>query len=393
MNVDIEQHIHLLGDWAPGKISVNTSFHLHATCINLEGPVISDTKRLTPIEKVGPHLFSTSLPTFTSHLIASIANNHIMDYGVNGVRETINNLEELGFLSNGFIENSSKQIEPTYFSHQGKKIGFLAVGEDQFGSSRFNSQGYRSSIFLTSEVINEVKKHCDFMIVSFHGGIENHLVPSPARQNRFRSFIEAGANIVYGHHTHIPQGWEFYKKGLIFYGLGNFATDPGVISHSKLGAYSLAPAIDIHDLSKTKFYVTKQTLENNAISISRHELHNSDLRTYFSQLNTVTSDRDEVLNIWKVSSVDNFELYYQKSLGIGLTSIERLKRIILISISRLKSWQIHTSNYEKMERKIIFHFFANDSHSELISDSLSIEINAQRSYAHIELQKVVDEIG
>ena len=74
--------------------------------------------------------------------------------------------------------------------------------------------------------IADARCQADAVIVSFHGAAEMCPWPSPRRQALLRSFVDAGADIIHGHHAHVPQGYEIYRGALIAYGLGNFAVDP-----------------------------------------------------------------------------------------------------------------------------------------------------------------------
>ena len=63
----------------------------------------------------------------------------------------------------------------------------------------------------------------DWIIVSMHRGVEYAAAPSSTQVEFAHKVIDAGANIVIGHHPHVPQGIESYHEGMIFYSLGNFA--------------------------------------------------------------------------------------------------------------------------------------------------------------------------
>ncbi len=74
----------------------------------------------------------------------------------------------------------------------------------------------------------------DFVIVLLHSGYEYVESPSPPQQAAARLAIEAGADLVLGHHAHVVQGVEFLEEGIILYGLGNFAFEDGGVNSSAL---------------------------------------------------------------------------------------------------------------------------------------------------------------
>jgi poly-gamma-glutamate synthesis protein (capsule biosynthesis protein) len=77
--------------------------------------------------------------------------------------------------------------------------------------------------------IQEAKKKSDCIIIIAHGGHEHYELPSPRMKKWYRFFVDAGANAVIGHHTHIISGYEVYQEAPIFYSLGNFCFDwPGL---------------------------------------------------------------------------------------------------------------------------------------------------------------------
>jgi poly-gamma-glutamate synthesis protein (capsule biosynthesis protein) len=73
--------------------------------------------------------------------------------------------------------------------------------------------------------IQEAKKKADYVIVIAHGGREHYQLPTPQQRERFRFFVDSGADIVVGHHSHCYSGFEKYNGKPIFYSLGNFIFD------------------------------------------------------------------------------------------------------------------------------------------------------------------------
>lgn len=136
--------------------------------------------------------------------LVNLANNHTGDFGPEGARQTIAAVEKagVGSFGNGRIDTRVvKGIEVV-------NIGYLGGGK-----------GTRE------KVVKDVKKHKrpdNLVIVSFHWGVEGLNVPTDDQRTMAHAVIDAGANVVLGHHPHVLQGIETYKDRHIVYSLGNF---------------------------------------------------------------------------------------------------------------------------------------------------------------------------
>ncbi len=150
----------------------------------------------------------------------NIANNHIIDAGVDGFLDTIKTLKKakIGYFGGGTLKE-----EGTWKTEiKGLKVTLV-------GYNQYNFPPKKSGIFLKNikqeNILDEIRqysKECDILIVSLHWGIEKVFYPSPEQISLSHQIIDAGAYLVLGHHPHVIQGIERYKKGLIAYSLGNF---------------------------------------------------------------------------------------------------------------------------------------------------------------------------
>jgi len=153
--------------------------------------------------------------------ILNVANNHIMDLGLEGFNETLEVLNRNGLK---FIGAGNQKFTHSYSiaERKGIKLGFLGYYSGGF-------RDIKKGIFVDKINENEIsagikhlKSKCDVVIVSLHWGIENVFYPSPKQIKLARNLIYAGSSLVLGHHPHVVQGIERYKNGLIVYSLGNF---------------------------------------------------------------------------------------------------------------------------------------------------------------------------
>jgi len=162
--------------------------------------------------------------------ILNIANNHIMDLGIEGFSNTLDALNEGGLLFVGANDEPGRKYQ--ILEKKGIKLGFVGYTEDGFNLSQ---QGVWINRIDQTDIIKDIefiKPQCDFIIISLHWGIENIFYPSPKQIRLAHRLIDAGATVILGHHPHVIQGIERYKHGLIAYSLGNFQFDPR-LSHSK----------------------------------------------------------------------------------------------------------------------------------------------------------------
>lgn len=146
--------------------------------------------------------------------IVNIANNHILDYGVEGYKDTLDILDKKEICYIG----TPKQTKYPYkvVEKNGVKIGFLGYSG---GDGRYISKIDEKEIIKD---INNLKGYADIIIISLHWGVEYFFYPMPDQQKLARNLIEAGADIILGHHPHVVQGIEKYQKGIAIYSLGNF---------------------------------------------------------------------------------------------------------------------------------------------------------------------------
>lgn len=173
----------------------------------------------------------------------TIANNHLLDCGREGVRETLATLSQQGIEVVGGGPNESTAHNAAIFDTRGGRVGLLgyywnrrtaAIG-DLPGSARDLPE-------LVERDIGRLKRHADRVAVMVHWGVPYERQPSDEDRMKARHFIDCGADIVIGHHPHIIQPLEVYRGRPIFYSVGNFAFGSG---NSR--AESLLPCVRFFD--------------------------------------------------------------------------------------------------------------------------------------------------
>lgn len=198
------------------------------TIANLETPLIN---KETPIEKSGA-VFGSPKEALNAIKKANIsflnlANNHILDHGIEGLNTTIRALKDYNFCFSGAGESLAVARKPFSKRHKDKVISILSYSEHEFNVATDNSGGGNPlDIIDFVQRIRNLKDTSDFIILLYHGGKENYMLPTPKQQKLCRFFVEEGVNIVVCQHSHIGGAYEEYADGVIFYGQGNFVFDP-----------------------------------------------------------------------------------------------------------------------------------------------------------------------
>lgn len=136
--------------------------------------------------------------------VASLANNHVNDYGEEGYNDTVTALEKYGVLV-------GRDAEPVYVDAGGLTVGILCC----------NVWGYYQTD-RACDILAEMSEVSDVQIVFPHGGVMGTYIPDEWRVYCFRQMIDAGAEVVAGAHPHKLQPVERYNDGVICYSLGDF---------------------------------------------------------------------------------------------------------------------------------------------------------------------------
>jgi len=268
---------------------------------NLEAPL---SKCVKSIPKTGPALKANPacLHFFekTPFDLLTLANNHIMDYGFNGFKDTIENIEKanLGYVGGGLT--SEKAHEPYVIQFDKNfKIAVLNFAENEWSTI----PGIHGTLVNMVDPIRnyyqvlECKHAYDKVLVITHGGIENYPLPSPELKKRLRFYVNAGADAVINHHTHSISGFEEFKGKPIYYSLGNFLFDYPK-KYNKNWFEGLAVELNFskekEEINHT-FYTFDQCKDEAVLSLHQGEKKN-ELEKQIKSLNNTIND-DNQLNI------------------------------------------------------------------------------------------------
>lgn len=156
--------------------------------------------------------------------VATLANNHVFDYGLTGFRETLDVLRRHGVRTVGAGMTLAEALAPLRLTVGDERITIVNFGEGEDLTASTGGPGVCGwEIDKLARTIRAAKRRGDFVVVVGHAGLEYIPFPPPYVVEAFRALSEAGADCVVGHHPHVPQGLEVRRGRLIAYGLGNFA--------------------------------------------------------------------------------------------------------------------------------------------------------------------------
>jgi poly-gamma-glutamate synthesis protein (capsule biosynthesis protein) len=206
------------------------------TFANLETPVdLSRECSTYPLFNVGRAYLDAAVEAGIE--VFSLANNHAYDQGPEGVAATLASMEEQGRGSYrrlwhaGTLADPRQGFAPETILCGGVRIGFLAATQE-LNLPLERPYVLRVDYRLAEEaeaflrLVREAAPRFDLLVVSYHGGREYAREPERGRRRFFRNLLDCGADIVWGHHPHVLQGYELVERpegrGLALYSAGNF---------------------------------------------------------------------------------------------------------------------------------------------------------------------------
>lgn len=197
------------------------------TIANLETPL---TERGTKqIKEYAYRSSPNALPAFkeAGFDLVNLANNHILDYGTEGLLDTFDHLDKAGIRWFGAGHNAAEAFKPVVVEKKGIKIAFLGLSKvvpTQEWKAGKDRPGVADTYALKAplEAVRSAKQQADLVVVVAHWGIEQQDTPEKYQRDFAREYIDAGADLIVGGHPHVLQGFEPYKGKWIAYSLGNF---------------------------------------------------------------------------------------------------------------------------------------------------------------------------
>ncbi len=324
---------------------------------NLETP-LADVE--SPIAKCGPNLIA---PTSTIKGyqaicadILTLANNHILDHGVQALESTRRVLKENGIAFFGVGDTPQEAAEPYIFEFAGKKVGLYACAEHEFSIVTDQTPGVNPFDPLESlDHVAALKTRCDFVVVLYHGGKEHYRYPSPNLRKVCRKLVEKGANLVVCQHSHCVGCEEKYRGGTIVYGQGNFLFD---LCDNEFWGTGLLVALDA-DFNVSYLPLTK---DGNKVKLAHSEAAEEILAGFKARSREITVDGvvEAKYAEFAEKMKNNYLLHFSGGRrGLFWRAVNKLSR------GRLAAWTIKRK-YKPKQLLALQNFVECEAHRELM---------------------------
>jgi hypothetical protein len=192
--------------------------------VNLECALSTDA---SPVWKSGSvfkgrpvHISGLTVVPFE---VVTLANNHVFDYGPEAFLQTQKLLSENSIRSVGAGMNAEEARRPLVLEVKGVRIGIVNFSEGEDLTAAVSGPGvFGWEVDTVVDCVRAIRPGVDVILVICHGGVEYIPFPPPYLADAFRRIAEAGADLVIGHHAHVPQGVQICNGVPICYSLGNF---------------------------------------------------------------------------------------------------------------------------------------------------------------------------
>jgi poly-gamma-glutamate synthesis protein (capsule biosynthesis protein) len=309
----------------------------------------------SPIAKAGKNLRgkpeSIKALSLVPFDVACLANNHIMDFGSSALNDTRMQLHANGIRTVGAGLSRQEALEPLVVDIAETRLGIVNFCEGEDDTSATNGPGvFGWEIETIVDTVQKLRSRVDVIVVIGHAGREYTPAPPPYIQKVFRTIAQNGADIVIGHHPHVPQGIELFEGIPIVYSLGNFVFSQYTkvkyqrrgyllsieLTHGKLSGFALIPYM-LRDSGLQKLTGIQKT------SFLRR------LRV----VSEILATPDQVSAIWN-AFIDSFgETYWKENCG-GIADLVNLMR------------QGHVNDTARLRNR-----FLTPAHRHFIADGLT----------------------
>lgn len=326
---------------------------------NLEVPLCDNED---PIEKCGRNLIA---PTNTiigikalNPSLVTLANNHILDQGIQGFKSTIEILKknDIPFVGAGF--NINEASKPYIINKNNIKIGIYACAEHEFSIARENSPGANPFDPLESlDHINSLKEECKYVIVLYHGGKEHYRYPSPYLQKVCRKIAQKGADVVICQHSHCIGCYEKFEGSTIIYGQGNFIFD-----HSGSDFWKTSLLVKINIKEKIIIDYIPVVKNGNRICLADENEADEILNNFYKRSHEII-DPGFLERHYIEFALSNFYSYLRKISGTN--------KLISYLDRRLFNNRITNKKYNNKRLLALQNYIECETHRELLIKGLS----------------------
>jgi len=338
--------------------------------LNLETPLCIKGKSL---EKTGSNL--KAHPDCIDALkdagfdIVGLANNHIMDFGSDGLEETIRSCKNAGLTVCGAGENLTQAQQVKIVERCGLKIAYIAVAEHEFSIAGPERAGAAPLDLMDNLLqIESVRNQVDLVFVSIHGGNEYFPLPRPGLRKLCRFYTTHGADAVICHHAHVPGAYEIYNNKPIVYSLGNLIFDRQNPPKEWDRGYAVRLDFNLTDKKLSKLDILPYT--QSVIQGGVEKMLGSDKTFFLNKLasyNKILSDENLYIKAWDdFCQNEKNTLLLKQYLPVHFRGMRKVSKIINPEFFLLPT---------KKNRLVKLNLIRCESHLELLQAVLNNSFN------------------
>ena len=182
--------------------------------------------------------------------VACLANNHVLDYGVAGLRETLEVLHRNGIRTVGAGLTENEAYRPLRLAVNRTKVHIVNFGEgEDLTAARGGPGVFGWDLARASSLVSKCRAQGGLVIAIAHCGLEYVPYPPPYVAAALCAMVDAGADCVIGHHPHVPQGVQWHRGRPIIYSLGNFVFDQATDLHWRRTGFCVSLHVEGNRLS------------------------------------------------------------------------------------------------------------------------------------------------
>ncbi len=265
-------------------------------CINFEGPLATASWRGSNSNVL---IQSETSPLWIENVgfnVVSLANNHIFDYGVEGLLKTKESFKSAITLGVGKWDEAYRMKT---LCVNDVVVGFLSFTSADLSSLKCDWTDVEKTgsawmnYYKVPSIIEKAKKQVKYLVITVHAGVEHMDCPLPEIRDLYRNMIDCGADCIIGSHPHVPQGLEIYKEKPIYYSLGNFCFREMDNDHKyplwNTGMVALVDFLEDGTISASFINTRKK---HNYIEID----HSKETSTYMTCCNNLLLDDSKYIN-------------------------------------------------------------------------------------------------
>jgi len=303
--------------------------------VNLECPLTTENQKLV---KTGSCLRAdpecVRILSEAGINACNLANNHIMDFRAEGLRETLEVCRAADLEVFGAGESLAEAAQPLIAEINGIRIGVIACAEHEWSIATHNNPGANPlEMPETLFAIRDLRDKVDFLLILVHGGREHFPLPYPRLQSWCRHMIKGGGDAVICQHSHCVGGWEQFEDGVIGYGQGNLMFQ----SYARTTDFwheGVLVQFDIAGRGRWKYEMIpyRQSQEFPGTRCM-NEVESTDLFTRMDTWNKGLSDPQSLAEAWREECCRNEHVYLSLLFGGG-----RYVRYLMRKIPLLRRW-------------------------------------------------------